>query len=754
MTDKTKNYTNNDTSSVAHHMGQQFLFAFAILISISLGSFVFTRYHTSFEEATGALINISGQQRMLTQRIGLLSAVFVTTSDVSERQVIKDEILTLIRRFERHHKGLTLGDHSLNLSALSRPEVIAIYYSAPYHLDEQVNNFIQHTYKLTANSELQLELITQESEYIKTKALSQQLLSGLELVVTENEAMLAEQIQRLKWVNTLVLISHILGFLFVGIFLSRPLLRRIKKQFSEAVEQNEILESEIINRKKIEHEKEKLAIAVEQLAETIVITDAIGIIEYVNPTFEKLSGFSKEDAIGQNMRILKSGEHESEFYQSLWDTISNKKIWKGTIINRKKNGDLFEEITTISPILNEQNEICNFVAVKSDISRIRELEKQLLQSQKLQAVGTMAGGIAHDFNNILASILGYSELLKNRMSDKKSKEYEYLDIISYSGNRAKDLVQQILLFSRQTEPEKKPVQLEVIVEEALKLIRSTLPSTISINFDYQGEMTISGDETQLNQVIMNLCINAFHAMPDGGDLKISLTKNIYFSANEFPEMDHQKEYTCLSIKDKGTGMSAETIEHLFDPFFSTKEPGKGTGLGMSVVLGIVESHDGSIQVDSELGKGTAVNVYFPSIDLSESLPEDDIEDLSDGGSEHIVVVDDEPLILKYVATLLVRKGYRVTEFINSRDALEFCMQNTKSIDLMITDYTMPNMTGVELAKELKQKNINIPIILSSGFHNEQVIIDKIVVELLSKPYEPEVLWRAVRQALDGKTTLL
>ena len=414
----------------------------------------------------------------------------------------------------------------------------------------------------------------------------------------------------------------------------------------------------------------------------------------------------------------------------------------------------FPEGTTISPILNEQNEIGGFVAVKSDISRIRELEKQLLQSQKLQAVGTMAGGIAHDFNNILASVLGYTELLKNRISDRKSKEYEYLDIISYSGNRAKDLVQQILLFSRQTEPEKISVQLELIVEESLKLIRSTLPSTISINFDYQDNMTISGDETQLHQVIMNLCINAFHAMPEGGDLTISLTENNYFTENEFHEMDHQKEYICLSIKDTGTGMSSETIEHLFDPFFSTKEQGKGTGLGMSVVLGIVKSHDGSIQVDSEVDKGTVVNVYFPSIDLTEIMLEETIEDLSEGGTEHIAFVDDEPLILEYVMALLISKGYRVTEFINSTEALEFCLQNPNGIDLMITDYTMPNMTGVELAKELKLNNIDIPIILSSGFHSEQVTIDETIIELLPKPYQPEVLWRAVRRALDGKTALL
>lgn len=724
MTDNIKN-NNNEAASVAHHMGQQFLFAFAILVSISLGSFVFTRYHISFEEDTGALINISGQQRMLTQRIGLLSSVLMTTSDISEKELIKDELLIIISRFEVYHQGLTQGDKNLKLSAVSRPEVISIYYEAPYYLDEQVKSFINHAYKLVENYEQKLVTTFEEFEYLRTLTLSKQLLSGLELVVAENEAMLDEQIHRLKWVNTIILISYILGFLFIGIFLLRPLLR------------------------KIAHQKNKLAIAVEQLAETIIITDSLGVIEYVNPTFEKLTGFTREDVIGKSMNVLKSGEHDVEFYQSLWETISKKKVWKGTIINRKKNGDLFEEITTISPILNNQNEICNFVAVKSDISRIRELEKQLLQSQKLQAVGTMAGGIAHDFNNILASILGYTELLKNRISDQTSKESEYLDIISYSGNRAKDLVQQILIFSRQTEPEKKPVQLELIVKESLKLIRSTLPSTISIDFDYQGEMLISGDETQLHQVIMNLCINAFHAMPEGGDLTISLINNIYFSANEFPKMSHQKEYTCLSIKDTGTGMSPETIEHLFDPFFSTKEQGKGTGLGMSVVLGIVESHEGSIQVNSELDKGTAVNVYFPSMTLTDIVPEETIEDLSEGGTEHIIVVDDEPLILKYVSALLVRKGYRVTEFVNSSKALEFCLKNPNSFDLMITDYTMPNVTGLELANELKRKNIDVPVIVSSGFHDEQVIVEETIIELLTKPYEPEALWKAVRRALDS-----
>ncbi len=742
MTDNIKKNNNKEALSVTHHMGQQFLFAFAILVSISLGSFVFTRYHLSFEENAGSLINISDQQRLLTQRIGLLSSLLVAASDLSESVLIKDELRILISRFEVYHQGLTKGDKDLKLSAVSRPKIVSIYYDAPYYLDEQVKNFISHAYKLLENPV--------ESEYLRTLTSSKQLLNGLDLVVTENEAMLTEQVQRFKWVNTIILIANILGFLFIGIFLSRPLLRKITHQFTDVIEQNQILENEITNRKEIEQEKNKLAIAVEQLAETIIITDSLGVIEYVNPAFEKLTGFSKEDVIGKSMNILKSGEHDDSFHRSLWETITNKKIWKGTIINRKKNGELFEEITTISPILDDREEICNFVAVKSDISRIRELEQQLLQSQKLQAVGTMAGGIAHDFNNILASILGYTELLKSKWIDRKSKEYEYLDIISYSGNRAKDLVQQILLFSRQSEPEKKLVQLEHIVDGTLKLIRSTLPSTINITVDCHNSIGLLGDETQLHQVVMNLCINAFHAMSDGGELTIGLRDKIKLSENQFPDMDHQKEYSCLSITDTGTGMCSDTVERIFDPFFSTKEQGQGTGLGMSVVLGIVKNHDGCIQVDSELNKGTTISVYFPSIEKSEDGLDNNSENtLYAGGTEHIVIVDDESLILKYITTLLVSKGYKVTGFNNSEEALEFCKNNPKNFDLLITDYTMPNMTGIELAKALKQKNINVPVILSSGFHDEQVMVDETIMQLLPKPYEPEALWKAVRQTLDS-----
>jgi len=748
MTDKKIDSKKLKTSSLIHHMGQQYLFSFSILVVISLGSFVFIRYHASFQEHTGELINISGQQRMLSQRIGLLSASLVSAEDALKRGKIRDELLQLTKRFEKHHKGLIYGDSELKLSAASRVEVLRVYNDKPFRLSETVLVYIQHAYQLVKLPDQQLSVNNHHYQTIISISTDSKLLSALDLIVAENENILKEQMIRLKWINYFVLIANIMGYLMIGIILLRPMLLRIKKQFESALQQNHVLAREVEERKRITYKKEQLATAVEQLAEIIVITDNNGVIEYVNPAFEKLTLYSKEEAIGKNMSFLKSGKHDDEFYQSLWEDINNNRVWKGTISNRKKNGEIYEEITTISPILDDEDKICNFVGVKYDVSREKELEKQLLQSQKMQAVGTMAGGIAHDFNNILASILGYTDLLKNKLGQPGSKERNYLDIISYSGNRAKDLVQQILLFSRQSEPEKQQEQLELIAADSVKLLRSTLPSTIEIRLNTEPYLGVFADETQLHQVIMNLCINASHAMPSGGELNIELSGNIRLPDNKFPAMDSDKKYIRLDITDNGCGMDSDTVEHIFDPFFSTKDQGQGTGLGMSVVLGIVESHEGCIDIVSEIDKGTTVSVYFPTT-LEPKLVGETVSREAEGGDEHIVVVDDETLILEYVKTLLEEKGYKITLFSNSEEALDFFEENPQGSDLLITDYTMLILNGIDLAKKLNSLNPKLPIILSSGFQSEFDGNDKNIFQLLRKPYQPEVLRQTVRLAIDS-----
>ncbi|MDY0361855.1 MAG: PAS domain S-box protein [Desulforegulaceae bacterium] len=508
---------------------------------------------------------------------------------------------------------------------------------------------------------------------------------------------------------------------------------------------------------KIEDDRAILSAAIEQAAESIVITDKNGKIIYVNPAFENITGYLKEEVIGKNPNIVKSGFHGRFFYEEMWNRLKKGLTWNGYLKNKSKDGVYYEEEASISPVFDRSGEILHFVAVKRDVTQERKMESQLRKAQKLEAIGTLAGGIAHDFNNILFPIIGFSELLSNKF-EKTSEEKRYIKNILSAAYRARDLVHQILTFSRQNEEEKKPVRVDFIVIEALKLLRASIPSTIEIRTEIENTaLTVLADSTKIHQLAMNLATNAYQAMEEKGGVL-----GIYLKAVNIGDEDIDRsimtdvragQYLKLTISDTGAGIPGYIIERIFDPYFTTKPQGKGTGLGLATVHGIVQSCKGFIKVYSEEGKGSSFNVFLPVTNEVEYPKKNFLPASIKGGSEHILVADDEELIVEVIGDMLKDLGYKTTLRTSSIEAYEAFKANPKNFDLLVTDHTMPNMTGFDLARKIHLICPDFPVIVCSGF-SEIVAMEKCKKEEISsyimKPVLKTDLAAAVRKAIDEK----
>jgi len=511
---------------------------------------------------------------------------------------------------------------------------------------------------------------------------------------------------------------------------------------------------DLTERKTAEEELLRLATAVEHAAEGILITEKDGTIRYVNPAFERITGYQKEEINGQNFHILDNTERPPIFYENIRNIIFSGKVWAGHIINKNKKGKTFELEVTISPIKDKPDQIISFVAVSRDVTHEVRMEKQLRQAQKMEAIGTLAGGIAHDFNNILSGIMGYAELAFYGIPEG-SKARSQIEKALTACRRAADLVRQILAFSRQTEHEMKPVYMVALVKEALKLLRASLPATIEIR---QNIATRSGmimaDPTQIHQVIMNLCTNAAHAMSEkGGILEVSLTDVKITDLSPAYKDLKPGLYLIISVKDTGTGMDISVKERIFEPFFTTKEPGKGTGMGLAMTHRIVENHGGAIVFYSEPGQGTVFQVFFPEIERPVRRKEESLSDKALSGNERILFVDDEETLAELGREVLETLGYKVVNKKSSMEALETFVAAPENFDLVITDQTMPKMTGLELAEKLLAIRSDIPIILCSGF-SEAITGEKLkavgISEFMMKPFTKDEISRAIRSALEKR----
>lgn len=380
-----------------------------------------------------------------------------------------------------------------------------------------------------------------------------------------------------------------------------------------------------------------------------------------------------------------------------------------------------------------------------------QLEAQLKHSQKLEAIGTLAGGIAHDFNNLLFAMLGYISMAKEDLPEV-SPIREDLEEAVKAAKRAKDLTQQILTFSRQQESEKKPVQIALLVKEALKMIRAFLPATIEVKDDIASDKIILADPSQIHQIIMNLCTNSGHAMQQtGGVLEVALTPVSVDREFAASHTIAAGEYLKLTIMDSGHGIGKEDLDRIFDPFFTTKPVGEGTGMGLAVVHGIVKSHNGAITVNSEPGSQTVFEIFFPIIQQEVTGTQREAEDMP-SGDEHVLIVDDEISLVKLERRILERCGYKVTTADSSVEALELFRKAPETFDLVITDQAMPKLAGADLAKELLKIRSDILIILVTGYSNSILASEALKIgikEYLLKPIAPYKFSKTVRQVLDA-----
>jgi len=510
---------------------------------------------------------------------------------------------------------------------------------------------------------------------------------------------------------------------------------------------------DITERKRAEEERMRLATAVEQAAETIIITDTNWIIDYVNPAFTTMAGYESTEAIGEHLRLLKSDKHDRAFYRAIRKTLTKGHVWSGRLINKKKDGSLYETEATASPIRNKSGAIINYVSIHRDITRQVKLEKDLRQAQKMEAIGTLAGGIAHDFNNILTAIVGHAEIAGFKLAQADPVRRN-LDQVLQASARAADLVKRILAFSRQAEQRRQPIPIVSVVKEAFKLLRPSLPSTIEIRDEISlspEDGVIFADPTEIHQVLINLCTNAAHAMrASGGVLLIRLSYSAVGDCRHSPHPDLKPgRYVCLAVSDTGHGIDPAVMEKIFDPDFATKMTGEGTGLGLSVVQGIVRTYGGAITVESQPGQGTTFNVFLRSMEKQKPTGTEARESLC-VGAERILFVDDEAILAELGKELLESLGYKVVTKTNSLEALETFRADPHGFDLVITDMTMPGLRGEELAREIIALRPGMPIILSTGyseFINETQAREMGIREFVMKPYMAAGFADKIRKAL-------
>jgi PAS domain S-box-containing protein len=510
---------------------------------------------------------------------------------------------------------------------------------------------------------------------------------------------------------------------------------------------------DITEQKKAEESIRSLVTAIEQTGEAIVVTDVDGAIQYCNPAFEKVTGYSKDEAIGANPRILKSGKHSAEFYEEMWATLMRGAVWSGHLTNQRKDGSLFEEDATISPIRDALDKLSGFVAVKRDVTERRQLEDQLRQAQKLESIGRLAGGVAHDFNNLLTVINGYGDfLLKGLKSGDRLRSYA--EEIKTAGERAASLTNQLLAFSRKQVIEPKAVDLNAIIRESTVMLQRLIGDDIALQTHLDVSLgQVMADPDQIHQVIVNLAVNARDSMPDGGALDTE-TLNVELGKDDSAAMHPDAvpgRYVLLSVTDTGHGMDEATCQRIFEPFFTTKALGKGTGLGLSTVYGIVRQSGGWINVWSEVGVGTTFKIYFPRMDASRVPQRDPVSTLAEGGSETILVVEDQQAVRSFAKAALRQRGYLVIEASDGDEALSVAEQHSGQIDLLVTDVIMPGLDGRELSEHLGRLYPNLKVLFMSGY-TADVIAHRGVLEpsvwFLHKPFSQEELAQKVRARLD------
>jgi two-component system NtrC family sensor kinase len=477
----------------------------------------------------------------------------------------------------------------------------------------------------------------------------------------------------------------------------------------------------------------------EAAANAIVITDPAGAIQWVNPAFTALTGYTVAEAVGQNPRLLSSRRQSKEFYRAMWTTILAGEVWTGEVVNRRKDGSLYTERMTITPVRDGDGSTTHFVAIKEDVTARKEMGERLRQSQRLEAVGRLAGGVAHDFNNLLQAMLGLTQLVRvhgEDLADSPERLAELEELL----HRGAQLTQQLLLFSRREEPKVERFELNHAIRETAKLLRRLLPANVSLELELGPEhLVVSADRGQIGQVWMNLAVNAADAMPDGGRLTVR-------SGRE------GENHVWFSVTDTGHGIADDIRDRIFEPFFTTKSAQIGTGLGLAVVHGIVTQHGGRVEVTSAAGAGATFKVLLPRGASDPAAAEGrhpPSPGLPRGAGERVLLVEDNAPVRRTFDRLLKRLGYEVTTAASAEEAEGLAL--TWAPDLLLTDVMLPGLSGADLAERLRQRWPKLKVILMSGYTDDDRIRRDAAhgsLRFLPKPVDLETLAREVSAALE------
>ncbi len=548
----------------------------------------------------------------------------------------------------------------------------------------------------------------------------------------------------------LAVICLVFALLAMALAYAARRLRREAGRLEEEVQARTLeLREDIARREKAEAESRRLTLAIEQAAEIIIITDASGLIQYVNPRFEAITGYTRAEVLGQNPRILKSGKHDAAFYAEFWGALRQGLVWHGRLINRKKDGTLYTEEATISPVRDETGKTINFVAAKRDITHELRLQEQLVQAQKMESVGRLAGGVAHDFNNMLQAILGNVAMaLEEKPSS--SRLVEHLEEVQKAALRSADLTRQLLAFARKQTVNPKILDLNETVAGMLKMLQRLIGEDIQLAWLPGRDLwPVQLDPSQLDQVLANLTVNARDAIRGVGKITIE-TCNVTLEEPQLHLEEIVGDFVRLTVSDTGCGMDRETQQHLFEPFFTTKGVGEGTGLGLATVYGIVKQNGGAIAVYSEVEKGSSFRIYLPRAGAAAQAATMSAEGLNLKGTETVLIVEDEPAILKLGERLLKGLGYQVLSSQRPDEALRMAEQHKGQIDLLISDVIMPAMNGRDLADRMHASQPKLKCLFMSGYTASVIAHHGVLdegVHFLQKPFSKHELATKVRQAL-------
>ncbi len=498
-----------------------------------------------------------------------------------------------------------------------------------------------------------------------------------------------------------------------------------------------------ITKRKQSEDMLKLAASAFETHEAVLITDTKGNILSVNKAFTEITGYSHDDVVGKKPSVISSGKHDINFYQNMWSTLLKDGRWKGELINRRKSGEEFSEQLTITAVRNESEQVTNYVGVFSDVSETKELERQLRQSQKMDALGTLVSGISHEFNNMLVGISGNIFLSQGHVA-KDSPAYEMLQIAEDISFKAADMIKQLLAFARKEGDNQilKPLNISEWLAEGLKLSQASIPADTQLIFHQpEKDLTINADTTQLQQVLINLINNARDAAEEREKPVIEIELSSGDADIAFRQC-HQEfkafQFVKLSVKDNGSGIAKDKLEKIFEPFFTTKEVGKGTGLGMPVIQSIVRTHMGCIEVESTEGEGTAIHIYFPRV-IAEQQNGSTAKAVSSqqGHGETILVADDEADVLMVTCELLKDLGYHTVEASSGAEAVKLFEASPEKFDLILLDVIMPELSGAAAALKIRSIRPEIPLAFYTGYSHDEMLKEIQALDnyqLIHKPF--------------------